>query len=59
MLDNATNNEDHEKCGRPCSPETCCDSCVAYWERMISEGYWDEEHHRWTDKGWSLITKSF
>jgi hypothetical protein len=45
------------ECQCPCDPATDCPECAAYWDRMVSEGYWDAEHHRWTDKGWKEITK--
>ncbi len=29
----------------------------AYWQRMVEEGYWDNNEHKWTDKGWKEIVK--
>jgi len=49
--------EDDEECQQPCDPESGCDGCAEYWARMVHEGYWDHEGHRWTDKGWREITK--
>ena len=48
---------EESSCKRPCDPESACDECAKYWQRMIQEGYWDKDHHRWTDKGWREITK--
>lgn len=44
-------------CGQPCDPNAPCDECADYWNRMVDAGYWNVEHHRWTDKGWREITK--
>lgn len=44
-------------CGEPCAPESACDNCAAYWQEMIAKGYWDNERHRWTDKGWAAVTR--
>jgi len=58
-----TNEEVEEQqdsvCDRPCHPDAHCDECTEYWQRMIREGYWDNERHMWTDKGWNAITRSF
>ena len=43
--------EDKENCGMPCDPNDACEECEAYWQRMIDEGFWDEEKHCWTDAG--------
>ena len=40
------------ECERPCDPNSACDECSEYWERMETEGYWDRQQHRWTDRGW-------
>jgi hypothetical protein len=26
-------------------------------QRMVAEGYWNRERHRWTEKGWAQITR--
>ena len=44
-------------CGKPCPPENACDECAGYWDRMVKEGYWSRERHRWTEKGWREIVK--
>lgn len=46
-------------CGKPCDPNSPCDECVGYWQTMVNQGLWDMEKHRWTDKGWASITRSF
>ena len=46
---------EEQECGKPCPPDSACEECEAYWQRMIAEGYWDG--HRWTDKGWREMTK--
>jgi hypothetical protein len=51
--------EEETTCGQPCDPDADCDECEAYWETMVSQGLWDRERHRWTDKGWASITRSF
>ena len=28
-----------EQCSGPCSPDSGCDGCVEYWDRMRSEGF--------------------
>ena len=48
---------EESSCERPCDPDNACDECAEYWQRMIREGYWDKDRHRWTDKGWREITK--
>lgn len=50
-------NEETE-CGKPCSPQSRCEECSAYWDRMIQEGLWDPDKG-WTDKGWRSITGIF
>lgn len=50
-------NDEESMCGKPCNPDNPCDECSSYWERMISEGLWDKEKHRWTNKGWNEICK--
>lgn len=57
-LSSEQSHEDESTCGQPCSPNSACDECVDYWQRMVNEGLWDREQHRWTDKGWASITKS-
>ena len=49
--------EDESSCGQPCDPDQSCDECEPYWQRMVNEGYWNRERHRWTEKGWKEITK--
>ena len=51
--------EDESQCGKPCSPDAPCDECAGYWQHMVSEGYWDRGSHRWTEKGWNSIVRSF
>lgn len=46
-----------EDCGRPCPPEMRRDCCVEYWARMVAEGFWDANAHRWTAKGIKEMTK--
>lgn len=56
---NHTDTEEVEEssCGKPCSPNDPCDECAGYWQSMVDQGFWDIEKHRWTDKGWALITR--
>lgn len=49
--------DDESQCGKPCSPDNPCDECAGYWQRMVAEGYWNRERHRWTEKGWAQITR--
>ena len=35
------------ECEAPCHPDTCCDECAGYWDRMRDEGFWTD------DKGWT------
>ncbi len=49
--------DDEFQCGKPCPPEQPCNECYGFWKRMMSEGYWDGQNHRWTDKGWMEIVK--
>jgi len=44
-------------CHQPCHPDSGCPYCSDYWQRMISEGYWDRDRKRWTNKGWREMTK--
>lgn len=44
-------------CGCPCNPDSPCDECAPYWQRMIEEGVWDEEKHQWTEKKWNDICR--
>ena len=53
-----SDDENESECGKPCSPNSPCDECAPYWERMRAEGYWDQERHRWTDRGWREITRT-
>ena len=43
------------ECQCPCDPESGCPECAEYWNRMVREGYWDLQKHRWTHKGWNEI----
>lgn len=52
-----TQKEAADKCEKPCSPNSGCEECASYWERMISEGYWDKKRHRWTTKWWREVLK--
>jgi hypothetical protein len=54
---NTQENDPEAGCEEPCDPESSCDFCAPYWQRMVSEGYWDRERHCWTHKGWKEITK--
>ena len=58
-MDNNEKQDEEFNCGEPCSPNAPCDECDNYWQRMVNEGLWDMEQHRWTDKGWALITRAF
>jgi len=51
--------EDETECGQPCDPNNACDGCSEYWQRMEREDYWNRALHRWTDKGWAQITRSW
>lgn len=50
--------EPHPDCGQPCDPNDGCEHCALYWERMVREGLWDRERHRWTEAGWREIVRS-
>ena len=41
--------EDNNECGNPCSPDSPCEDCEGYWERMRHEGYW-VDGEGWTEK---------
>jgi hypothetical protein len=45
-----------EDCGKPCAPNSYCDECNAYWERMRREGYW-QDAKGWTAKGMREMTR--
>lgn len=47
------------ECRQPCDPDSGCQECSGYWDRMVSEGLWDRERHMWTSKGWRSITRTF
>jgi hypothetical protein len=49
--------EEKSSCQKPCDPDVGCPECAGYWERMISEGFWDQKNHRWTDRGWKEMMK--
>lgn len=46
---------DEDICREPCDPDTGCPQCAGYWERMVNEGLWDWERHKWTEAGWKNI----
>ena len=54
-----TEDADESTCDNPCDPDHSCDGCEPYWQRMQAEGFWDRRKHRWTDKGWTQITRSY
>ncbi len=45
-------NEEEDVCRQPCDPDVGCPKCADYWQKMIDEGFWDRDRHRWTEKGW-------
>lgn len=45
-----------EACGKPCAPDTCCEECTGYWDRMRSEGYW-KDGEGWTARGMREMMK--
>jgi len=47
---------EEDECREPCPPTSACDECADYWERMRSEGLWDDSIG-WTDRGWREILK--
>ena len=49
--------EEESVCRKPCDPDHSCEECEPYWRRMVAEGFWNRERHRWTDKGWAEIIK--
>ncbi len=50
--------EEESVCRLPCDSDTGCPECsTTYWQRMVEEGYWDNNEHKWTDKGWKEIVK--
>lgn len=49
--------DNENSCHQPCDPDVGCPDCQEYWNKMVSEGYWDKSRHRWTDKGWREIMK--
>lgn len=38
-----------------CRESEACDQYHEYWDHMISEGYWDDFNHCWTDRGMKEI----
>jgi hypothetical protein len=44
-------------CDGPCPPNDTCNVCYSYWERMVSEGYWDRERNQWTEAGMRQIVR--
>jgi len=47
--------DEENTCQNPCDPNSDCEKCADYWQRMSDEGMWDKQKHRWTDKGWDEI----
>ena len=47
-----------EDCENPCHPNSGCEDCEAYWQLMISEGYWDEDAAQWTSEGMKWIANN-
>jgi hypothetical protein len=45
-----------EECNEPCHPDADCPICAEYWQRMRSEGYW-ENGKGWTKKGMKEMTR--
>jgi len=56
-MDSEDDIEPENDCRQPCDPAVGCPHCAGYWQRMVSEGLWDRERGRWTDKGWSDIVR--
>lgn len=52
---NDENNDSESQCGKPCDPESGCEECKEYWERMVREGLWNREEHKWTEKSFYRI----
>lgn len=48
---------DSDTCLKPCDQIFHNSCCSEYWERMVREGFWNNDEHRWTEKGWKEITK--
>jgi len=49
--------ESDTECQEPCHPDSNCQHCAGYWERMEEEELWDRESGRWTDAGMSDIIR--
>ena len=49
--------EDESTCRKPCDPDAGCEEGADYWQRMVTEGFWDWLKHRWTNKGWREMLK--
>ena len=49
--------EEDRICEEPCHPQSGCEHCAEYWQRMVAEGMWDDVKGRWTDAGWSDILR--
>ena len=49
--------EDEQACKKPCDPDSHCEECADYWQRMVAEEFWDRANHRWTNKGWREMLK--
>ena len=47
--------EEESLCQKPCHPDSGCEECSGYWDRMIFEGFWDGG--KWTEKGWREIVR--
>ncbi len=49
--------DEQEECQQPCNPNSGCEYCAVYWQRMEQDGYWDRGKHQWTNKGWREMLK--
>lgn len=49
---------DESECQCPCDPDSGCEHCADYWQRMVDEGLWDMDRHEWTQKGWNQILRN-
>ena len=41
--------EPKSECQKPCSPDSGCEECAEYWDRMRREGFW-VDGQGWTNK---------
>ena len=44
-----TTPEYKSECQKPCLPDSDCEECAEYWDRMRTEGFW-VDGQGWTDK---------